>query len=167
MTGNPEENMSPVPRHASGSACFRIAVSALIFKEGHVLLAHRRDIDWWNLPGGGMEAGETVDEALRREVYEETGLEIEVEQLVGVYSKPQKQEVVLAFRCSILNGEPGETDETSECSYFAPDALPPNTLPKHRERVEDALRNQQHAILRAQLTSTEEDQHLFDPESFS
>lgn len=160
MTGNPEENIPAVPRHASGSACWRIAVSALIFNEGNILLAHRRDIDWWNLPGGGMEAGETVDEALRREVYEETGLEVEVEQLVGVYSKPQKQEVVLAFRCSILNGEPRATDETRECRYFASDALPPNTLPKHRERVEDVLLHQQNAILRAQLTSTEEDQQL-------
>lgn len=167
MTGSPEENMSPIPRHASGSACFRIAVSALIFNEGNILLAHRRDIDWWNLPGGGMEMGETVDEALRREVYEETGLEVEVGHLVGVYSKPQKQEVVLAFRCHVRNGEPRETDETRECRYFASNVLPPNTLPKHRERVEDALRNQQSAILRAQLTSTEEDQHLSELDSSS
>ena len=53
---------------AGGSAQFRVAAFALIFQEGRVLLAHRRDIDWWNLPGGGMEAGETVDEALHREV---------------------------------------------------------------------------------------------------
>lgn len=56
---------------------FRIGVFALIFNEqGHILLGHRRDTDWWNLPGGCMEIGETVDEALRREVQEETGLEI-------------------------------------------------------------------------------------------
>src|SRR5450432_1781210 len=89
---------------AEGSAQFRVAVSALIFQEGCVLLAHRRDIDWWNLPGGGMEAGETVDEALHREVLEETGLEVEIEQLVGVYSKPQKQEVVFTFRCHATGG---------------------------------------------------------------
>src|ERR1700686_3253173 len=89
---------------AGNSARFRIAVSALIFSEGKVLLALRRDIDWWNLPGGGMEVGETVDEALLREVIEETGLEVEIEQLVGVYSKPQKQEIVLAFRCHITGG---------------------------------------------------------------
>src|SRR5579859_1351192 len=94
-----------------GSARFRVAVSALIFENGHVLLAHRRDIDWWNLPGGGMESGETVDEALRREVYEETGLEVEIEQLVGVYSKPQKQEVVLAFRCRVIGGTLQPTEE--------------------------------------------------------
>ena len=142
------------------SASFRIAVSALIFEEGRVLLAHRRDIDWWNLPGGGMEVGETVDEALCREVAEETGLEIEVEQLVGVYSKPQKQEIVLTFRCHITGGTLTATEETRECRYFAPDALPTNTLPKHRQRIEDALLHQQNAVIRAQRTSTQEDQRL-------
>src|SRR6266702_535822 len=141
-------------------ACFRIAVSALIFDEGRILLAHRRDIDWWNLPGGGMEVGETVDEALRREVAEETGLEVEIEQLVGVYSKPQKQEIVLAFRCNITGGILRATEETRECRYFPPDALPANTLPKHRQRIEDALLHQQSAVIRAQRTSTEEDQHI-------
>ncbi|HZR41441.1 MAG TPA: NUDIX domain-containing protein [Ktedonobacteraceae bacterium] len=139
---------------------FRIGVSALIFDEGRILLAHRRDIDWWNLPGGGMEIGETVEEALHREVREETGLEVEIEQLVGVYSKPQKQEVVLSFLCHATGGELTATEETRECCYFAPDDLPPNTLPKHRQRVEDALLHQERAILRNQLSSTEEDQRL-------
>lgn len=145
---------------ASSSPIFRIGVFALIFDEGRILLGHRHDIDWWNLPGGGMEAGETVDEALRREVREETGLEVEVEQLVGVYSKPQKQEVVLTFRCRVIGGTLQATEEIRENRYFAPDAVPANTLPKHRQRIEDALLNQQSAIIRAQRTSTEEDQGL-------
>ncbi len=143
------------------SACFRVAVSALIFDDnGRVLLAHRRDIDWWNLPNGGMEVGETVDEALRREVKEELGVEVEVGQLVGVYSKPLKQEVVLSFRCRILHGAPISTEETRECRFFFPDDLPSNTLPKHRQRILDAFLNQEQAILRAQRTSTAEDQGL-------
>ena len=146
---------------SSGSpASFRIAVSALIFDGERVLLALRRDIDWWNLPGGGMEVGETVEEALIREVAEETELQVEIEQLVGVYSKPQKQEVVLAFRCHITRGTPQATEETRECRYFPPDALPANTLPKHRQRIEDALLRQQGAVIRAQRTSTEEDQQI-------
>src|SRR5437660_12203651 len=120
---------------ASSGNCapFRIGVFALIFDEDQrVLLAHRRDIDWWNLPGGGMEVGETVEEAVCREVREETGLEVVVEYLVGVYSKPQKQEVVLTFRCRIMGGTLAVTEESRECRYFHPDALPTNTLPKHR-----------------------------------
>ena len=152
--------MTDISDSSGSPASFRIAVSALIFEEGRVLLARRRDIDWWNLPGGGMEVGETVDEALRREVAEETGLEVEVEQLVGVYSKPQKQEIVLTFRCHITGGTLTATEETRECRYVAPDALPANTLPKHRQRIEDALLHQQSAVIRAQRTSTQEDQRL-------
>jgi 8-oxo-dGTP diphosphatase len=153
--------MTDMREDSSGSlAQFRIGVSAVIFDEGRILLALRRDIDWWNLPGGGMELGETVDEALRREVYEETRLEVAIERLVGVYSKPQKQEVVLTFRCHIVGGVPTETEETRTCRYFAPNNLPSNLLPKHRQRIEDALLNQESAVLRAQLTSTAEDQGL-------
>ena len=152
--------MTDISDSSTSPACFRIAVSAVILEQGNVLLAHRRDIDWWNLPGGGMEIGETVDEALHREVLEETGLEVEIERLVGVYSKPQKHEVVLTFSCYVTGGTLRETEETRECRYFAPDNLPSNTLPKHRQRIEDALLNQTSAIIRAQRTSSAEDQQL-------
>src|SRR5258708_5206792 len=147
----------------SSSPVFRSGVLDLIFDgQGRVLLGLRHDIDWWNLPGGGMEAGETVDEALRREVREETGLEVEVGQLVGVYSKPQKQEVVLTFRCGVTGGNLHPTEETLESRYFVPVALPRNTLPKHRQRVEDALLNSPAAISRRQRNRTEEDQGLIE-----
>jgi len=152
--------MADISDPSGGSARFRVAVSALIFNKGRVLLAHRRDIDWWNLPGGGMEIGETVDEALHREVLEETGLEVEIEQLVGIYSKPQKQEVVLTFRCRVTGGSLRTTEESRACRFFVPADLPANTLPKHRQRIEDALLNQQSALLRAQRSSTAEDQGL-------
>src|SRR5258706_141045 len=91
--------------------CFRVSVSALIIEDTRVLLAHRRAIDWWNLPGGAVDPGETVAAGLRREVREETGLEVEVGQLVGVYSKPMKQEVVLSFRCRVTGGTLGATND--------------------------------------------------------
>lgn len=144
---------------SQSSGLFRVAVSAVIFEGERVLLAHRRDIDWWNLPGGGMEYGETVEEAVRREVKEETGLDVEVEQLIGVYSKPQKREVVLSFRCRQVGGILTETEESRACQFFAPVDIPRNTLPKHRQRVEDALLHLPQALIRNQLTSTEEDQH--------
>jgi 8-oxo-dGTP diphosphatase len=144
----------------TNSAQFRIAVFALLFDEHRVLLIHRRDIDWWSLPGGGMELGETVEDVVKREVLEETGLDVEVEQLVGVYSKPQKQEVVLTFRCRKVGGLLTATEEARECCYFVPDNLPVNTLPKHRQRIQDALLGQERAVIRNQLSSTEEDQQL-------
>jgi ADP-ribose pyrophosphatase YjhB (NUDIX family) len=104
--------------------------------------------------------GETVEEAVCREVLEETGLEVVVEYLVGVYSKPQKREIVLTFRCRVIGGELTATEESRACAYFVPDVLPLNTLPKHRQRVEDALLNQPRAVIRTQLNSSEADQQL-------
>lgn len=141
-------------------ANFRIGVNALIFEDDRVLLALRKDIDWWNLPGGGMEPGETVEEALYREVREETSLEVAIDRLVGVYSKPQKQEVVLTFLCHVTGGTLTPTEESRDCCFFPIDELPENTLPKHRQRIEDALLNRPSAILRDQRSSTAEDQRL-------
>ncbi len=145
---------------SSGPGQFRIAVYALIFRDREILLALRRDIDWWNLPGGGLELGETVEEGVCREVREETGLEVEVDHLVGVYSKPQKQEIVLTFLCRVLSGTLTATEESRECRYFLPEAMPENTLPKHRQRVMDMLLNEKYAVLRTQRSTPEEDQRL-------
>jgi ADP-ribose pyrophosphatase YjhB (NUDIX family) len=142
---------------------FRIAAFAVIEREGLVLLARRRDIGWWNLPGGGLESGETVDEGLLREVREEVCAAVRVARLVGVYSKPQKNEVVLTFLCHLEHGQEaaiGTSDEVSETGWFAPDALPVDLLPKHRQRVLDAFAGQLTPIMRAQRSSTEEDQKL-------
>ena len=59
---------------------FTIGTFAIIFDDqGRVLLCHRRDLDVWNLPGGGLESGELPTEAVLREVKEETGLKVVVE----------------------------------------------------------------------------------------
>ncbi|WP_201379125.1 NUDIX hydrolase [Ktedonobacter sp. SOSP1-85] len=152
--------MSESLNSVTNLAQFRIGISALIFRQGQILLAHRSDIDWWNLPGGGMELGETLEQTVSREVLEETGLQVAIERLVGVYSKPQKQEVVLSFLCRITGGELTTTLESRECRFFSPDAIPANTLPKHRQRIEDALLNQERALIRNQLSSTSHDQNL-------
>ncbi|MGO8949461.1 MAG: NUDIX hydrolase [Ktedonobacterales bacterium] len=145
---------------ADTSARFRIGVFAVIEGGGRYLLAHRNDIDWWNLIGGGLEYDETVEQGLAREVREEVGAEIEIIRLVGVYSKPRKREVVLTFLCRLAQNspEPSTSDEVSEVNWFTSDALPENLLPKHRQRLEDALLGRGETIIRAQLTSTEEDQ---------
>jgi 8-oxo-dGTP diphosphatase len=146
----------------SARACFRIGVFAVIERDGHFLLARRRDIGWWNLAGGGLEAGETVDEGLAREVREEIGVEIEIVRLVGVYSKPRKQEIVLAFLCHLRDpqAQPMTSEEVSEVGWFLPEALPTDLLPKHRQRLEDVLLGRPEAVVRAQRSSTEDDQRL-------
>lgn len=141
---------------------FRIGVFAVIERDGRYLLAQRSDINWWNLPGGGLEYDETVEEGVAREVREEVGAEVIIERLVGVYSKPRKHEVVLTFLCHLAGDspQPHDSEEVRATAWFLPNDLPPNLLPKHRQRLEDALLGQAEAILRAQTTSTDEDQQL-------
>lgn len=141
---------------------FRVGVFAVIERDGCYLLARRSDIPWWNLPGGGLEYDEALEEGVAREVREEIGAEVEVVRLVGVYTKPRKREVVLTFLCRLLPGspEPGPSEEVARVAWFLPADLPADLLPKHRQRLEDAMLGRQEAIVRTQATSTEEDQGL-------
>jgi len=132
-------------------ALFTVGSFAIIFDDGgNVLLSHRRDMDAWNLPGGGLEIGELPDECVVREVREETGLEVVVERLVGVDGKPGRNELVFAFQCRITGGALQPTDESDETRYFAVDAMPPNTLLKHAERVWDARQAHDQPVIRKQ-----------------
>jgi 8-oxo-dGTP diphosphatase len=158
-----EEGRGEATQHdPEGPPRFRVGVFAVIERGGRYLLAHRNDIDWWNLAGGGLEYGETLEEGLAREVREEIGTTIDIVRLVGVYSKPRKRELVLTFLCRLAEGspEPGTSDEVSEVAWFLPAEFPDNLLPKHRQRLEDALPGRTEAIVRAQLTTTEEDQRI-------
>jgi ADP-ribose pyrophosphatase YjhB (NUDIX family)/uncharacterized protein YndB with AHSA1/START domain len=113
---------------------------ALLFDPcGRILLCHRQDMDVWNLPGGGVERGELPTEAAIRETREETGLDVTVERLVGVYGKADKADLVFAFECGAIGGRLTTTDEADECRYFDVASIPRNTLPKHVERIRDAL----------------------------
>jgi ADP-ribose pyrophosphatase YjhB (NUDIX family) len=94
------------------NAQFVLAAFAVIYDaDGRVLLCHRRDMDVWNLPGGGLESRELPDEAVMREVKEETSLEVSVERLVGIYGKQDRDELVFVFECRILRGTPTSSEE--------------------------------------------------------
>lgn len=117
---------------------FTIGVFGIITdNEGRVLLCHRRDHDLWNLPGGGVERGESPWDALVREIKEETGLEAEPVHLTGVYSKPDKNEVVLSFACQITGGKITLADEADRIEYFELGQIPKNTSPKQVERIKE------------------------------
>lgn len=136
----------------------QVGAFALIFNaQQEVLLCHRRDLDLWNLPGGGMESGEAPWDAVVREVAEEVGLVVEVERLAGLYAKPKQEEIVFSFVCRVLSGEPTTSDEADEVGFFAVDRLPPNTSPKQVERIRDALEEADQTVLQVQMGPSSRD----------
>ena len=128
----------------------RPSVSAVIFdRRGRLLLQQRSDGGQWGLPGGSVEIGESVGEAVRREVAEETGLRVAVRRLVGVYSAPRLQVirypngnvwhyVNVCFECALRGGELTTCDETLALGFFSTRRLPRGLLPSHRIRIHDA-----------------------------
>jgi len=114
-------------------------VQAVIEQEGRVLLAVRWELRGWELPGGNVEPGESDVEALRREVREEVGVEVEVGPLVGEYVRTGfRSHVARVYRCRIRSGTPGPGDEVPEVAWFPRDALPTAVLPWCRAPLADA-----------------------------
>ena len=130
---------------------FSIGVFAIIFdEEGRVLLCHRNDYDLWNLPGGGLEADETPSDAVTREVLEETGLEVDVDRLTGVYTKVGKNEMVFSFLCHITGGHLKTTNEADKVEFFSVEEIPKNTSPKQVQRIKDCLENPGKTLFKTQ-----------------
>ena len=127
------------------------AASAVVIDDtGVVLLQRRGDNGYWSIPGGAMEPGEDIATCCRRETFEETGIEVEIVRLSGVYSNPRhvvayqdgevRQEFSVCFFCRPIGGSIATSSESSEVAYFAPDQLAGlNIHPSIRRRIEDGL----------------------------
>ncbi|HUR06160.1 MAG TPA: NUDIX domain-containing protein [Nonomuraea sp.] len=87
----------------------------IVDDQRRALLIQRRDNGHWEAPGGVLELEEDVVSGLRREVREETGLEVEPELLTGVYKNMARGIVALVFRCRTVGGSLAETDES--CAF--------------------------------------------------
>jgi HAD superfamily hydrolase (TIGR01450 family) len=137
------------------------AVAAVVFDDaGRVLLGLRADKGLWGIPSGHVEPGESVVDAVRREVREEAGLDVAVESLIGIYSDPESQTFVYpsgrithfitnCFRCRITGGDlrPDGT-ETLAVRFFSCDDLPDALLPMHPRWLADALANEVRPFVR-------------------
>jgi ADP-ribose pyrophosphatase YjhB (NUDIX family) len=132
----------------------QFAVTALVFiARGAKLLLVRQSYGkrYWSLPGGSMEQGESVEQAAVREAKEETGLDVRLTRLVGVYSKPEQNALAVCFGAEVVGGSIGEaTDEIVECAYFHPDALPSPIRDHLCERVADWRKGLPNAVWRTQ-----------------
>jgi 8-oxo-dGTP diphosphatase len=117
-----------------------VSVAGIIVDdEGRALIVQRRDNGHWEPPGGILEHGETIDDGLRREVFEETGLKIEPGPLTGVYQNMSRHIIALAFRCQAVGGELAENDEASAFRWVTSQDVPPLMAEAYAVRVLDAL----------------------------
>lgn len=104
-----------------------------------VLLTQRRDNGRWEPPGGVLELGETIEDAVIREVEEETGARVEVERLTGVYKNMRQGIVAVVFRCRLLSEPLSHTDEATSVAWHDLDDVPSLMKPAYAARVLDAL----------------------------
>ncbi len=122
--------------------------------QGHILLERRSDCGWWGLPGGSLEVGESITQTAIREVKEETGLDIRIVRLVGVYSQPHERIVTypdtkdgLQLIDVVVEGEriAGDlmcSEESLELRFFPPHRIPAQLIPPSRQPVRDALQGE-------------------------
>jgi len=100
--------VSGLPRHVVGVA------GVVVGQDGRALAVRRRSPQRWELPGGALEGGELILDGLRREVREETGLEVQPVRLSGIYQNMALGPVALVFLCRRIGGTQRTSDETSD-----------------------------------------------------
>ena len=136
-------DLGQLPARASCPVCGFVAYAnpkpaacaIVLDAEGRVLLARRAFDPWaglWDLPGGFVEEGEHPLEALRRELLEETGLEIEPGELAGMWmdeygdGPDAESTLCLYWLAQVAGGELAAADDVARLEWFAPGELPPD-----------------------------------------
>jgi mutator protein MutT len=138
----------------------RTGAAAIVFDDQkRILLQRRTDNGDWGLPGGAIDIGETAEQAVIREVKEETGYDVSVIRLIGVYSDPKYTTITypdgntahyvsILFECRLIGGAATTSEESSAVDWFNPDSLPQPFHSNHLPRVHDALAQQVSAFYR-------------------
>ena len=127
------------------------SASAVVTDElGRILLIKRRDNKLWALPGGGHDVGETIEQTAVREVKEETGLDVEVTALTGIYTDPAhivaftngevRQQFSLCFTTRQTGGTLAIDHESTDIAWTHPDDIPAlDVHPSMRLRINHYL----------------------------
>ena len=111
-----------------------LGVGALIFEGEKVLLVERGNEPlkgWWSLPGGGVETGERLEAAMRREVREETGLAVEIVRVAEIFERLMADEegrceyhyVLIDYECRVVGGELQAGDDSAAVRWFGLEEL--------------------------------------------
>ena len=126
-------------------------VGGCIFNEkGQVLLQRRQDKNKWGFPGGAIELGESAENAVKREIKEETGLDVIVSKLIGIYTDyydeypngDKAQCITIFLELKKVSGELSYSDEeTLELRYFSLNEVPDLVNKQHEEFLKDIIDN--------------------------
>ncbi len=122
------------PNAPKANSLVPAASAVIVNEEGKILLHRRSDSNVWSLPGGTMEIGESIGETIIREVREETGLDVEPQDITGIYSNPKhiiaysdgeiRQEFSICFVCTIVKGKLKISEESFEVAFFTAKEIP-------------------------------------------
>ena len=118
------------------------AAIGIIFRNNNseVLIVQRRDVPVWVLPGGGIDEGETPEQAVVRELKEETGLLVTVTRKTGCYLPANPfTSTAHVYECEVISGDLTQSDETRHVRYAPMQQLPTHFFAYHREWLDDAL----------------------------
>ena len=118
-------------------------VDIIIERGDQIVMIRRRNPPYgWALPGGFVDYGECVEHAAEREAKEETGLDVCLTALLGVYSDPSRdprQHTQSTAFVAVADGEPCGDDDAAEARYFSLDSLPDEIAFDHRDIIEDFI----------------------------
>jgi 8-oxo-dGTP pyrophosphatase MutT (NUDIX family) len=116
-----------------------LGVRVMLIKDGQVLLVRQTYMPGWFMPGGGVKRGETAEQAVRREAYEETGAQMGQLTLLGAYTHfgEFKSDHNLLFQCTDFTYSGKQDREIAEVRFFPLDGLPDGLMPGHRQRLEE------------------------------
>ena len=127
----------------------KVSVAALVTNEKNEILLVNSPWRGWEYPGGLIEPGETFAEALRREIREEAGVEVEITGFVGICKNVGMDIVNIDFKCRYTGGELTTSEESTEVGWFTPEeAFRIITFPLTKKRL-------------ANMLSGDENVHLF------
>lgn len=127
--------------------------------DGKVLLQCRGDSKKWGFPGGAIELGETPEMAAIREVKEETGLDVKVSSLIGIYTDcdmeypngDKAHSICIVYELDMIGGQlKCDNDETVNLKYFALDEMPELFCKQHEEIKNDLQKQKNGASSSAQ-----------------